>query len=234
MSSVRITDDVLDGMKNYYDNRAAEYDEWFYRKGRYDYGTEVNDRWNADAAEVTAALEGFGMGGDVLELAAGTGIWTKRLAAVARSVTAIDASPQMIEINRNKVAAPNVNYVLSDLFEWNPQTPYDGVFLGFWISHVPTERLDGFLSNVAAALKPGGKIFFVDSRPDQSMSARNHVLPEPGSQTMKRLLNDGSSFDIVKNFFKPDELEKRCAQASLRVKVRETPSYFFYGAGERL
>lgn len=228
-----ISDDILDCMKIYYEARAAEYDEWFYRKGRYDHGEDLNVRWNANAAQVTAALDEFAMTGDILELASGTGIWTNRLARGAQSVTAVDASPQMIEINRRKVANAKVNYVLSDLFEWNPQTQYDGVFFGFWISHVPTERLDAFLSKVAAALKPGGKVFFVDSRPDQTMSANNHTLPEPGSQIMKRLLNDGSSYDIVKNFFNPAELKARCAKAGLRVDVRETPHYFLYAMGER-
>jgi SAM-dependent methyltransferase len=45
---------------------------------------------------VTRALDAFRPGGDVLELAAGTGWWTARLAPHARSVTAVDAAPEAL------------------------------------------------------------------------------------------------------------------------------------------
>lgn len=34
---------------DYYKARAPEYDEWFYRQGRYDHGDEANQRWFAEA-----------------------------------------------------------------------------------------------------------------------------------------------------------------------------------------
>jgi hypothetical protein len=79
----------------YYRERAGEYDDWWFRRGRYDHGPETNARWFADAAEVQDALEGFDPAGDVLELACGTGLWTQRLVSHATSVIAIDGSPEM-------------------------------------------------------------------------------------------------------------------------------------------
>ncbi len=234
MAGEEVPDTVLEDQKRYYESRAAEYDEWFYRKERYDHGPEVNARWHADAAIVADVLADFSMTGDVLEFAPGTGIWTQRLLTTANTITAVDASPQMIEINRANLQSDKVHYIHADIFAWQPDRQYDGVFFGFWLSHVPIERLDAFFDTVAAALKPGGKLFFVDSRPDQTMSARNHKLPEAGSQIMKRILNDGSSFDIVKNFFDPADLTARCAKAGLTVNVNETPNYFIYAIGTRV
>jgi demethylmenaquinone methyltransferase/2-methoxy-6-polyprenyl-1,4-benzoquinol methylase len=57
----------------YYRERAREYDEWFYRRGRYDHGAEANARWFAEADEVVAALQAFRLEGNLLELAPGTG-----------------------------------------------------------------------------------------------------------------------------------------------------------------
>lgn len=224
---------TLDEMKAYYRARAAEYDEWFYRQGRFDHGPERNARWLAEADEVFAALDQLGVSGDILELAPGTGIWTERLVARARSVTAVDASPEMVALNRAKVADPRVTYVLADLFAWQPDRRYDACVFAFWISHVPAERLDAFLATVAAALTPGGKVFFVDGRPEPTGTAPDHTLPAAGAQTMTRRLNDGRAFEIVKNFYDPAALAARCAATGLDVAVRETATYFLYGAGTR-
>ena len=225
---------TLQSMKTYYQQRASEYDEWFYRQGRYDRGSEANARWFAEADEVVAALEACSLTGDVLELAPGTGIWTQRLIQTASTVTAGDASPEMIEINRAKVNAERVTYQLVDLFTWKPERTYDAVFFGFWLSHVPLERLDEFLQSVAMMLRPGGKVFFVVGRREQTSTAINHQLPAAESQVMTRILNDGRAFEIVKNFYDPVELAERCNRVKLDVTVRETKTYFLYGYGNRL
>jgi 2-polyprenyl-3-methyl-5-hydroxy-6-metoxy-1,4-benzoquinol methylase len=230
--STPIPTGTLAEMANYYRARAAEYDEWFYRQGRYDRGAEANEIWHREAAEVFAAFDALGVTGDVLELAPGTGIWTERIVRTARSVTAVDASREMVAINQAKLAARSgekVTYVIADLFAWQPERQYDAVVFGFWISHVPLERLDAFLRTVAAALRTGGKIFFVDGRREPTSTAADHRLPTADEQVMVRRLNDGREYHIVKNFFDPPALAARCAVAGLNMTVRETATYFMYG-----
>ncbi len=224
---------TLDEMIAYYKMRADEYDEWFYRRGRYDRGHELNARWFAEADQVFDAFDALAMSGDVLELAAGTGIWTEHLLRTASTITVVDASQEMIAINRAKVASERVSYVQADLFAWQPARLYDAVCFGFWISHVPLKRLDAFLVMVASVLRPGGKVFFVDGRREQTSTAIDHVLPEQGSQVMTRKLNDGRAFQIVKNFYDAAFLAERCAAAGLKVDARETPTYFVYGCGQK-
>lgn len=225
---------TLQEMKAYYRERAREYDEWFYRKGRYDRGVEANARWFAEADEAFAALDALHLTGDILELAPGTGIWTERLIRTASTVTAVDASTEMIEINRAKVASERVSYVLADLFTWQAERVYDGVVFCFWLSHIPRERLGSFLRSIATWLRPGGKVFFIDGQREPTTTAVNHQLPEQDSQIMTRILNDGRTFEIVKNFYDPADLAARCTQAGLHVTVRETATDFIYGYGERL
>src|SRR5689334_23341146 len=83
--------DVLQEQIAYYRARAGEYDEWFYRRGRYDYGTKANAEWFAEAAEAMKALAAIGPVGETLELACGTGIWTRELLRISQEITAIDA-----------------------------------------------------------------------------------------------------------------------------------------------
>ena len=191
--------DRLDEQREYYRLRAPEYDEWWRAQGRYAKSPAEQRRWLGDIAEVEAALEEFGPGGDVLELAAGTGWWTQRLARTARRVTAVDANEETLALNRERTAPyGNVDYVIADLFAWTPpEAAFDVVFFGYWLSHVPEERLPAFQRMVTSALRPGGRVFVVDSyRPER--------LPD---DVQERVLNDGRRFEVVKRYWQPAELE---------------------------
>src|SRR5512147_1357501 len=98
-------EELLHTQIEYYRARAGEYDDWFYRKGRYDRGPDNNAGWFRDVQEVERAVDAWVPHGRVLELAAGTGIWTERLAARAQHVTAVDASSEVLAINRGRLAA---------------------------------------------------------------------------------------------------------------------------------
>src|SRR6188508_1532178 len=95
----------------YYRARAAEYDEWFLRQGRYDHGPALNQQWFDEAQEVRLALEQFRPAGRVLELACGTGLWTQHLVRFADSVTAVDSAPEMLALNRERLGEGRVQYV---------------------------------------------------------------------------------------------------------------------------
>lgn len=216
---------------DYYRARAGEYDEWFYRLGRYDRGLELNQRWFDEVATVQQALRLLAPAGDVLELAAGTGNWTVELAAISASLTVVDASAEMIAINRTKVDRADVEYVEADLFTWRPERQYDLVFFGFWLSHVPPARFDDFMAQVAAALRPGGRLFMVDSLPEDSSSAVNHEHYDPQGQTHTRKLNDGRTYNIVKVFYRAADLQRRLAQHGIIAEILTSGAYFWYGGG---
>src|SRR5262245_687086 len=109
-------EDLLAEQRRYYSARAPEYDDWWLRRGRYGLDAEPAKEWFADVAELEAELERFGPRGDVLELAAGTGIWTGRLAYFANRLTAVDASSEVLELNRAKLeAVAHVDYIVADI-----------------------------------------------------------------------------------------------------------------------
>jgi demethylmenaquinone methyltransferase/2-methoxy-6-polyprenyl-1,4-benzoquinol methylase len=222
---------LLRDQLDYYEARAEEYNQWFLREGRYDRGEQLNRLWFDEIAQVQAGLAEAHPGGNVLELACGTGLWTERLLAPARSMTVVDGSAEMLEVHRRRIASPAIERVRADLFTWVPDSTYDFVFFGFWLSHVPTERMNGFLSVVRRALRPGGRFFLVDSKYTEASTARDHQLAERELGIQERKLNDGRTYRIVKLFWKPEELAERMDAAGLHVDVRETETFFLYASG---
>ena len=228
-----MTDKIIQEQIDYYRARASEYDEWFYRIGRYDRGEEIKERWFKEVNVVKQALQQVGQVEEILELASGTGIWTQELLNISKKITAIDASEEVIEINRSKLNSPNVEYRQIDLFAWEPKAEYDLVFFSFWLSHVPPELLDLFLTKVYKSVRVGGQVFIVDSRFEHTSTANNHILIDDGSIYKSRKLNDGQEFKIVKIFYQPHELQNKLTQVGLKANVKETENYFIYASGTK-
>ena len=92
---------ILREQHRYYEDRAPEYDDVWYRRGIYDLGPDGNTRWFEETARLEAAVDELDVSGAVLELAAGTGLFTRHLAPRARSMIAVDAAASALAINRD-------------------------------------------------------------------------------------------------------------------------------------
>ena len=212
------TDALLAEQRRYYAERAPEYDDWWFRRGRYVLDAETEAGWWADVAEVEAALEAFAPGGDVLELAAGTGIWTRKLVSLADRVVALDANAETLARNTSEA-----EHVQADVFDWDPAERFDLCFFSFWLSHVPEARFDEFWSLVRRALEPGGRVFLLEGAIGDRVRAGEEEI---------RSLADGREFRIVKRFWTPAELEERVGRLGFRLSLRESANgQFLYGGG---
>ncbi|TFI51340.1 class I SAM-dependent methyltransferase [Mastigocladus laminosus UU774] len=219
--------DILAEQIEYYRQRASEYDEWFLRQGRYDRGEKHRQQWFSEVAEVEAALYNAAPSGDILELACGTGLWTQHLVSFGTHLTAVDASVEVIALNQQRVGSASVEYIVANLFDWFPAQQFDFIFFGFWLSHVPMERFVAFWQMVKEALKPNGRVFFIDSLLNQESTARNHAtLHQQGYS--QRKLNDGRTYRVVKIFHEPLQLEKSLQNLGWSGSVNYTANYFLY------
>ena len=215
--------DPVAQQKRYYAERAPEYDDWWYRRGRYELEPAALARWQADVAEAEAALEAFAPRGTVLELAAGTGIWTRKLVRLADRVVAVDANAETLALNTS-----DAELMCADVFEWEPTERFDLVFFSFWLSHVPEQRFVEFWTLVRAALVPGGRVFLVDSGAGDT--AHTGTDQADGEET--RSLADGRTFRIVKRRRRPDELAQRVRPLGFELELRDTENgHFLYGRG---
>ena len=229
-----MTEQTIQEQIAYYKARAKEYDEWFYRIGRYDRGLEINQRWFDEVAALKNVVQQVGTVDSILELACGTGIWTQELLKIGKQVTAIDASQEMIEINQHKINACNVEYRQLDLFSWQPDKQYDLVFFSFWLSHIPPAKVDEFLSKVYDSVLPKGKVMIIDSYFEITSSAKDHLLQSKNEIYQKRKLNDEREFQIFKIYYQPDVLLHKLTQAGFQAEARLTDTYFIYAQGVKV
>ena len=209
--------EILAEQKRYYAERAPEYDDWWYRRGRYTRDPERERRWLVDVAELEERLQRFAPRGDVLELAAGTGIWTRRLVPAADRVMAVDANAETLALN-----TPAAELVVADIFGWRPPQQFDVVFFSFWLSHVPEERFAEFWALVRSALRPDGRVFLIDSGPPEVAA---------DGELQVRQLADGREFTIVKRFWRPDELAERVAGLGFELDLELTGNDLFLNGG---
>ncbi|MBG0850432.1 class I SAM-dependent methyltransferase [Streptomyces spinoverrucosus] len=194
----------------------------YYRDGAAEYDRPYAER--EDLRELLAVVDDLPIAGDVLELACGTGQWTPLLATRARSVTAVDASAEVLAIARVRATSAKVRFVRADLFEWRPQRRYDTVFFAFWLSHVPPTRLPDFWQTVAAALGPGGRAVFVDDGPAGARG--EEVLADHPVPAAVRRLDDGSRYRIVKVFHDPRTLTDDLTALGWSARIRPVAGNF--------
>ena len=143
-----------------------------------------------------------------LELAAGWGRFTRPLLGLCERLTAVDASGEMLAINREFNGDERLEYLEADLFEYVPKGHYDSVFAGFWLSHIPETRFEPFWGIVADALAPNGCVVMVDDGILDSDGVSTFANDPTGGDAHRRLW-DGREFTIVKNAYNPSELERR-------------------------
>ena len=96
-----------------------------------------------------------------LEIGCGTGAFSRRLAARAERVLALDLAPNMIRIARERSTAfPQVEYRLADaLAEPLPAESFDCIASIATLHHLPIAAM---LAKLRAALRPGGTLAVAD------------------------------------------------------------------------
>lgn len=216
-------------MVAYYEARAPEYDDWYLRRGRYARGAIHDAAWNAELDMAGRWLDEQPFHGRIVELAAGTGWWSPLLATKGE-LSMYDAAPAPLERARERLVAHGLRAHLHVRDAWaEPDVRVDGLFTGFWLSHVDRARLGDFLGLARRWLAPGGRYAFIDSLADPASGASDH--PAPADDRATRRLADGRTFSIVKVHYTPDELAAAAADAGfVDVEVTTTGRFFFLGS----
>jgi SAM-dependent methyltransferase len=207
------SDDLLTEQVRYSRARALEYDHAYARVGQYDRGRDANDAWQAELAGLVALFDEAAVGNEVLEVAAGTGFWTAKLLERGATVTAVDAAPEVLDVSRQRLGeqSASVDYIVADLFHWQPARRWDSCIGFFWLCKIPDDRLHSFLQTVATAVRAGGTVFFGDKT-----SAAGGT---PGGELETRVLEDGRTFTVVDRPRSSNEFRRAFAGVGIDVDV---------------
>jgi demethylmenaquinone methyltransferase/2-methoxy-6-polyprenyl-1,4-benzoquinol methylase len=210
------TPGARDELQAYYGARAGEYDRVYSKPERQDDLRKI-ERW----------LPGALAGRAVLEVACGTGYWTQFLSPAATRVTALDASSETLEIAKSRPANASVQFLIGDAFRL-PVGPgaFDGAFAGFWISHVPRDRIAGFLDGLHRTLSVGARVVFLDNRYVEGSSSPIAETDAEGNTYQLRSLSDGTKHRVLKNFLSEVELRSALARECTGVRYHEWQYYW--------
>jgi demethylmenaquinone methyltransferase/2-methoxy-6-polyprenyl-1,4-benzoquinol methylase len=223
------SEDLSAEMRAYYQARAPEYDDWYLRQGRYARGPVHDLAWNTELDQATLWLDSLPLQGEIVELAAGTGWWSTLLAGKG-VLSLYDANEGPLDRARSRLLAHGLRAHIHVRDAWAaPDRAVDALFCGFWLSHVPRARLAAFLELAHAWLKPGGMFAFIDSRPDPHSGAIDQPV-SPDGEVSSRQLADGRTFNVVKVYWQPAELERALGSAGFgSARVTTTERFFLLG-----
>jgi demethylmenaquinone methyltransferase/2-methoxy-6-polyprenyl-1,4-benzoquinol methylase len=208
------------------DARAAESDDWYLRRGRYEHGPIHDAAWNAELDAAGSWLDRLPITGRIVELAAGTGWWSPLLASKGE-LWMYDAAEAPLARARERLVAHRLCAHLHVRDAWaDPDgPPADALFAGFWLSHVERNRTASFLDLAGRWLAPGGRIALLDSLPDPRSGALDHE--PPANDRSVRRLEDGREFTIVKVYRTADEIAAGLKAAGFRdIEVTTTGRFF--------
>ncbi len=203
-------------MQDYYARRAAEYEEIYSKPER-----------QHDLSQLKNTVKELFTGRDLLELACGTGYWTQVVSSSARSITATDITPEVIEIARAKPYLLSPTFLLADAYHPSDVAGnFDSALAAFWWSHVPKERRVEFLSGLQLRIPAGSLVVFFDNRYVEGSSTPICDTDETGNTYQDRKLADGSVHRVLKNFPSPQELRDLLVPRGTSVEIHELQYYW--------
>jgi SAM-dependent methyltransferase len=174
-------------VKEYYDRRAPEYDDWWLGRGLF----AERDRpgWEEELDEVAGVL-GALPPARTLDIACGTGFITQHLPG---DVVGLDQSASMIAIASDRL--PDAEFVVGDALELPfPDASFGRVHASFFYCHLEQPERIRFL---AEARRVAPELIIFASRPG---------LDEPLERWEERVLLDGSRWPVYKRVFEPETL----------------------------
>jgi len=177
-------------MQSYYAARASEYDRVYLKPER-----------QSDLRQIEQWLPSVLAGAEVLEVACGTGYWTRFIAPVAAAVVALDSSPETLRIAQARVVATNTRFQVGDAYALTSfGRTFGAAFAGFWFSHIPLERQREFLLGLNSVLAAGARVVLLDNLFVAGTSTAIAERDANGNTYQNRSLSDGSTHRVLKNF----------------------------------
>jgi SAM-dependent methyltransferase len=201
----------------YYADRAYEYNKTFLRPER-----------QKDIKKLHKMLKTLLSTHKVLEVACGTGYWTKTIASVSKFVTAVDINEKVLQVAKSRdIPSEKVIFIQDDVYSLNKiKDHFSAGFAGSWWSHILKSKLKEFLTLFHSKLHSNALVVFLDNRHAERNSTPISRIDSDGNTYQIRKLEDGREYEILKNFPTKQEILKTLGNKVKNLKI-EFLTYFW-------
>ncbi len=206
-----------DLIKKYYTLKAIEYDTTYRPRER-----------KCDMAQIASLVSNLFDEKDVLEIACGTGYWTQLIAERAKSILATDCSDEMLTIAKTKCYGKcRIEFKKLDAFDLLGISKfYTGGFCGFWWSHIPKSKRKKFHDVFHSKLRKNATVVIVDNNYIEGINGPIIMIDEDGNTYQQRVLRNGSSYTMLKNFYSNKELKNFFLCFGMNVQIVNLRHYW--------
>jgi ubiquinone/menaquinone biosynthesis C-methylase UbiE len=177
-------------VKQYYDQRAPEYEETSYRAAEGEDAREL---------EVLQAAVASLPPGRTLDVACGTGYFTRHLQG---KVVGLDQSDGMLRIARERLPSTSLIRAESSALPFRDSS-FDRVFTSFFYGHLERGDRRRFLQEAG---RVAGQLVVVEERPRDGVAAEGWE---------ERSLTNGSRHLVYKRYFHPQKLVEELGGAEI-------------------
>ena len=137
-------------------------------------------RWQRRVKMLTAHLKKTDQ---VLEIGCGTGYFTREIVKTGAMVTAIDISPELLDIAKKEIASDNVRFMIDNAYNMSfPNNSFDSIVGSSVLHHLEIGKA---ITEMFRVLKPGGSMFFTEPNMMNPQIALQKNIP-----ALKRKLGD--------------------------------------------
>lgn len=114
-------------------------------------------RWQRRVKMLTSHLK---PADKVLEIGCGTGYFTKEIVKTGAFVTAIDISPELLNIAKQEIHETNAKFIIDNAYEMSfADNSFDSIVGSSVLHHLETEKA---ICEMFRVLKPGGSMYFTE------------------------------------------------------------------------
>ncbi len=209
--------DIEKDIQQYYADRANEFDLIYERPER-----------QTDLKTIRILLKNLLNEHHVLEIACGTGYWTKIISSVAKSITATDINNEVLKIAKNKlIKLKKVTFIQDDSYSLNKiRGNFTAGFACSWWSHILVSKLNDFFNVFHSRLQPGALVIFIDNYYIAGSSIPISRIDNEGNTYQIRKLQDGREYEILKNFPTRETFDEILGKRVKNLKI-EFLTYFW-------
>lgn len=220
---------IENSMRDYYNERAEEYDAIFEGGGPASCNPEV---YKKDIKLLFDFLQRF-CGESCLDIGCGTAFWLQQYYKNFKRYEFIDVAPNMLEQCKHRVEALQISersyYILGDFLtkEFDQKKCFDGIIAGFVLGHFTLVQEKKFFSQLHKILKKRGQLVIIDN-----IWSKWRAKDEVKEDIEKRKLMDGREFSIYKKYFTEEEIIEIFTKYGFEVKEFCLGQNFFGIRGE--